>query len=157
MITYSKTAADTQHRIRELTWMNGRVFVILGVVALLISAFNLFAGFVGNAPAAITLGFQFLTVAAVAFAVYLVLYVKTKKAVTLNFDKLAEDEKIEFTLEKVDDTLEFTRLADGEVMLVKRKDIKSVKRLKHINVILLKNKKTIDLPKRDDIDELIRF
>ena len=157
MIEYSKTVADTKHRIRELTWLNGRIFVILGAVALLISAFNLFAGFVANESAAISLGFRLLTVAVVAFAVYLILYVKTKKAVTLNFDNFAEDGKIDFTLERVGDTLQFTRLADGEFMSVKRQDIRSIKQMKHINVILLKNKKTIDLPKRDDIDEMIRF
>jgi hypothetical protein len=84
--------------------------------------------------------------------------VKTKKAVTLNFDKLAEENKINFTLEKVDDsTLQFTRLTDGETMSVNILDIKSIKRLKTINVIILKNRKMIDLPKRPDIDDMISF
>ena len=115
-------------------------------------------GFAAGVNEMVTTGLQTLTLVGVLLAIYITVYVKTKKAVTLNFDKLAEDGKIDFTLEKIDDvTLEFTRLADGQTISVNILDIKSIKRLKTINVIVLKNKKMIDLPKRPDIDEMINF
>ena len=158
MIEYSKTESDIKQRIKELSWMNGRLFVWFAICVLPFSAYFFIAGILDNASEAITMGFQTLTMAAVLLAVYITIYVKTQKAVTLNFDKLAEENKIDFTLEKVDDcTLQFTRLTDGETMLVNILDIKSIKRLKTINVIILKNKKMIDLPKRPDIDEMISF
>ncbi len=158
MIQYSKTASDTKNRIKDLAWMNGRFFVFASVCVLPISAYYFFAGFVANAVEAVQLGCQLLIMAVVSFAVYCVIYSKSKKAVTVNFDKLAENDKIDFTLDKIDEeTLEFTRLSDGEVMRVNRFDIKTVKKLKSINVIVLKNKKFIDLPRRQDIDEMIRF
>lgn len=158
MIEYSKYASDTKSRIRELTWMHGRPFIISAACVFPISVYFFLAGILDNATEAVTMGFQTLTMVAVLLAVYVTLYVKTKKAVTLNFDKLAEDNKIDFTLEKIDDsTLQFTRLSDGQTISVNILDIKSIKRLKTINVIILKNKKMIDLPKRPDIDKMISF
>lgn len=158
MIEYSKTATDTKSRIRDLAWMNGRFFIFFAICVLPVSAYFLVIGFIAGVNEMVTTGLQTLTLFVVLIAVYITVYVKTKKAVTLNFDKLAEDDKIDFTLEKVDEyTLEFTRLADGQTMKVNILDIKSIKRLKSINVIVLKNKKFIDLPKRADIEEMITF
>ena len=158
MIEYSKTAADTKSRIRDLAWMNGRFFIFFAIFVLPVSAYFLVIGFLAGVNEMVTTGLQTLTLFGVLIAVYITVYVKTKKAVTQNFNKLAENDKIDFTLEKVDDsTLQFTRLTDGEVITVNILDIKSIKRLKTITVIVLKNKKMIDLPKRSDIDEMISF
>ena len=158
MISYSKTASDTKQRIRELAWMNGRLFIFLAACVLPISGCLFLVGILNNATQAVMMGFQTLTVVAVLLAVYVTVYVKTKKAVNVNFDKLAQEDRIDFTLEKVDEyTLAFTRLTDGETISVNILDIKSIKRLKTINVIVLKNKKMIDLPRRPDIDEMISF
>ena len=158
MIEYSKYASDSKQRIRDLAWMNGRFFIIFAICVLPVSAYYLVIGFIAGVNQMVTTGLQTLTLFGVLIAVYITVYVKAKKAVTLNFDKLAEDDKIDFTLEKVDEyTLKFTRLADGQTITVNILDIKSIKRLKSINVIVLKNKKFIDLPKRADIDEMITF
>ena len=158
MIEYSKYASDTKSRIRDLAWMNGRFFIFFAICVLPVSAYFLVIGFLAGVNEMVTTGLQTLTLFGVLIAVYITVYVKTKKAVTMNFDKLAENDKIDFTLEKVDDsTLQFTRLTDGEVITVNILDIKSIKRLKTITVIVLKNKKMIDLPKRSDIDEIISF
>ena len=158
MIEYSKYASDTKSRIRDLAWMNGRFFIFFAIFVLPVSAYFLVIGFLAGVNEMVTTGLQVFTLFVVLIAVYITVYVKTKKAVTMNFDKLAENDKIDFTLEKVDDsTLQFTRLTDGEVITVNILDIKSIKRLKTITVILLKNKKMIDLPKRSDIDEMISF
>ena len=157
MISYSKTESDIKNRIRDLAWMNGRFFVFAGVIVLPISGYYFLAGFVANSSEAIHLACSLLTLAAICFVVFGTVYSKTKKAVNLNFDKLAQENKIDFTLEKLDDALQFTRLSDGQVMVVSRSDIRSVKRLKTINVIVLKNSKFIDLPRRADIDEMISF
>lgn len=158
MIEYSKSVSDTKHRIRDLAWMNGGFFAIVGACVLPVSGYYFLAGIASNAPAAVKLGVQILTLAVVSFAIYLIVYTKTKKAVNTNFAKYEMDGKIEFTIEKIDEeTLEFTRLTDEESFQVCRADIKRIKRLKSINVIILKNKKTIDLPKQADIEELISF
>lgn len=158
MIEYSKHASDTKNRIRELAWMNGRFFIIFAICVLPVSAYFLVIGFAAGVNEMVTTGLQTLTLVGVLLAVYITVYVKTKKAVTVNFDKLAEENKIDFTLEKIDDsTLQFTRLSDGQTISVNILDIKSIKRLKTINVIILKNKKMIDLPKRPDIDKMISF
>ena len=158
MIEYSKYASDSKQRIRDLAWMNGRFFIIFAICVFPISSCFLVIGFIVGENEMVTTGLQTLTLVGVLIAVYITVYVKAKKAVTVNFDKWAEDGKIDFTLEKVDEyTLEFTRLADGQTMTVNILDIKSIKRLKSINVLVLKNKKFIDLPKRADIDEMISF
>ena len=158
MITYSKTISDTYRRIRDLAWMNGRFFAIAGICVLPASAYFIFAGTVSNSSAALKLGFQLLTLAAVLVAIYIIVYNKTKKAVQANFDEFEIDGKIDFSIEKIDDdTLEFTRLTDEESFQITKADVKCVKRLKYNNVIVLKDKRTIDLPKRADIDELIHF
>lgn len=156
MIHYSKTAADTYKRIRDLTWLNARLFVISGFIALPVGLYYLLIGMVGSIPNAVRIGGQMATLAAVCFAIYFIVLNKTKKAVTANFDEYEIDGKIDFTIEKIDeDTLEFTRVSSEESFQISREDVKSIKKLKHINVILLKDKRTIDLPKQADIDEMI--
>lgn len=158
MIEYSKYASDSKQRIRDLAWMNGRFYIIFAICVFPISAYFFVIGFAAGVNEMVTTGLQTLTLVGVLIAVYITVYVKAKKAVNSNFNKWAEDDKIDFTLEKVDEyTLEFTRLADGQTISVNILDIKSIKRLKTINVIVLKNRKMIDLPKRPDIDEMISF
>ena len=156
MIEYSKTAADNKKRIRDLTWMNARLFAILPILILPVSLYYFVAGTVVNSPDAVRLGGQLLTLAVVCVAIYIIVYSKTKKVVNANFEENEIDGKIDFTVERIDEeTLEFTRLTDEESFRITRADIKSIKRLKSINVIILNNKRTIDLPKQVDIDELI--
>ena len=158
MIEYSKHASETKQRVRDLAWMNGRLFIFFAIAVLPVSVYFLVIGFLAGVSQMLTTGFQTLTLVGVLLAVYITIYVRAKKAVTSNFYKWAEDDKIDFTLEKVDEyTLEFTRLADGQTMTVNILDIKSIKRLKSINVIVLKNKKYIDVPKRADIEKMITF
>lgn len=157
MIEYSKFASDTKKRIRDLTWMNAGIFAIVGVCVLPVSFYYFLAGIASNAPAAMKLAFQILTMAAVLLAIYFIVYTKVKKAVKANFEEYEIDGKIDFTIERIDeDTLEFTRLTDEESFQVSRADVKRIKRLKSIIVIILKNRTTIDLPKRADIEEMIK-
>ena len=158
MIEYSKTAADNKSRIRDLTWMNGRFFAILALCVMPVSAYHLMIGVFGNVHAAMQLGIQTLTLAAVLVAIYVIIYTKTRKAVIGNFEEYEIEGEIKFTIEKIDETtLEFTRLTDEVSFQVTKYDIKRIKRLKSTIVIILENKTTIDLPKRADIDALISF
>ena len=158
MIEYSKTAADTKHRIRDLAWLHGRIFAIAGFCVLPVSAYFFVGGMISDAPIAIKTGFQTLTLAAVLFAVYGILRSKLKKVVNRNFEAYELDGKIDFTVEKIDDdTLEFTRLTDEESFEIHKADIKCIKYLKFTNVVILKDKRTIDIPNRVNIDELISF
>ena len=156
MIEYSKTAADNKKRIRDLTWMNAKLFAIMPFVILPVSIYYFLVGIAANSPEAVGLGGQLLTLAVVCVAIYIIVLHKTKKAVNRNFEENEIDGKIDFTIEKIDEeTLEFTRLTDQESFQITKDDIKSMKRLRNINVIVLKNKRTIDLPKQIDIDELL--
>ena len=156
MIEYSKTAADNKKRIRDLTWMNAWLFAILPLVIMPVSIYYFLVGIAANSPEAVGIGGQLLTLAVVCAAIYIIVLKKTKKAVNRNFEANEIDGKIDFTIEKIDEnTLEFTRLTDEESFQITKDDIKSIKRLKSVNVIILKNKRTIDLPKQISIDELI--
>lgn len=158
MIEYSKTAADTKRRIRDLAWLHGKLFPIAGVCVLPFSAYFFLTGMASGAPEAVKLGWQLLTLSAVCFAVYLIVRSKLKKAVITNFETYEIDEKIDFTIEKTDeDTLEFTRLTDEESFEIHKADIKCIKYMKYTNVVILKDKRTIDIPNRVNIDELISF
>lgn len=157
MIEYSKTAADNKARIRELTWMQGRVFMIAASCVLPLSAFFFLVGIVGNNSEAVQFGIYCTTLFIVLLAIYGILYSKYKKAVTANFDNHEVDGRINFALEKIDDdTLEFSRLTDEESFQVQKSDIKAIRNMKTIHVIMLKDGRTIDLPKRADIDEMLR-
>ena len=158
MICYSKTASDTKRRVHDLAWLHGKIFLIAGVCVMPVSAYFLLAGMVSSAPNAVKLGIQILTLAAVCFAIYLITRSKLKKAVIANFEEYEMDGKIDFTIEKTDDdTLEFTRLTDEESFEIHKADIKGIKYLKYTNVVILKDKRTIDIPNRVNIDELISF
>jgi len=113
-------------------------------------------GFIGKVSVAVQLGIYAATLDAVLIVMYGILYDKFTKAVNGNFESYEIDGKIDFTLERIaEDTLVFTRLTDEASFQIQKSDIKTVRTLKTIHVILLKDGRTIDLPKREDIDELI--
>lgn len=158
MIEYSKTASDNKYRIRDLTWMNGRLFAVISIIAFILGGNFFLAGIVGNTEAALKLGLQILTMATVALAIYIIIYKKIKKAVITNFEEFEMDGKIDFTIEQIDEeTMEFTRLTDDQSFQIGKGDIKKIKSMKFNNIIILKNKTTVDIPKRVDISEVIRF
>jgi hypothetical protein len=158
MIQYSKSASDTKSRVRDLTWMNGRIFVIAAICLFPFAAYHLIAGILLSSAEALKLGIQLSTLTAVLLAIYIIIYSKTKKAVTSNFDECEVDGKIDFTIEQIDeDTMEFTRVTDMESFTIKKTDIKNIRCLKTINVIILTNKKTVDLPKQTDLTEILDF
>ena len=158
MICYSKTASDTKHRVRDLAWLHGRFFAIAAICVAPVCVYFFLAGIISNAPTLIQLGFRTMTLAAVLLAIYFILRSKLNKAVIANFEEYEMDGKIDFTIEKTDDdTLEFTRLTDEESFEIHKADIKGIKYLKYTNVVILKDKKTIDIPNRVNIDELISF
>ena len=158
MICYSKTASDTKHRVRDLAWLHGKFFLIASVCVLPVGAYCFLTGMASNAPGAVKMGVQILTLSAVCFALYLIMRSKLEKAVIANFEEYEMDGKIDFTIEKTDDdTLKLTRLTDEESFEIRKADIKCIKFLKHTNVVILKDKRTIDIPNRVNIDELISF
>lgn len=158
MIEYSKTAADTKHRIRDLAWVNGCFFMIAGICVLPVSGYFFLSGLLSKDPETIKIGIKTLTLAAALLAVYCIVRSKIKNAVITNFQECEIDGKIDFTIEKTDDdTLKLTRLTDEESFEIHKSDIKCIKFLKYTNVVILKDKRTIDIPNRVNIDELISF
>ncbi|MBE6958569.1 MAG: hypothetical protein E7447_05405 [Ruminococcaceae bacterium] len=156
MIEYSKLAADNKSRIKEMTWMKGRFFIISAICILPVVLVLFLLGFIGKVSVAVQLGIYAATLDAVLIVMYGILYDKFTKAVNGNFESYEIDGKIDFTLERIaEDTLVFTRLTDEASFQIQKSDIKTVRTLKTIHVILLKDGRTIDLPKREDIDELI--
>ena len=157
MIQYTKTAADHQNRIKEMTWMRGRLFVFGAAGVFVLMVFFFLVGVTGNNSEAIQFAIYTATLFAVLTAMYLILYFKFKKAVVTNFENNAVDGKIDFTIDKLaDGTLEFARLTDEESFTIEKYQIKTIRSMKNIHVILLRDGRTIDLPRRADIDEFVR-
>lgn len=157
MIEYSKTAADNKKRIQEMTWMKGRIFMILAMCVFPLSVFFFFVGFFGKVPEAVQMGTYTATLDVVLIVMYAILYDKFTKAVTRNFDAYELDGKIDFTLALIDDeTMEFTRLTDEETFQIRKEDIKKIRQGKTIILIFLKDGRTIDVPKRADIEDVIK-
>jgi hypothetical protein len=157
MIEYSKTAADNKNRIKEMTWMKGRIFMIFAMCVLPLSVFLFLVGFFGNVAEAVQMGTYAATLDVVLVVMYAILYDKFTKAVTRNFDAYELDGKIDFTLEQIDDeTMEFTRLTDEETFQISKKNIKKIRYGKTIILIILKDGRTIDVPKRADIEDIIK-
>ena len=158
MIEYSKTASDNKYRIQDLTWMNGRLFAVISIVAFILGGNFFLAGIFGKSDAALNLGLRILTIAAVALVIFITVYNKTKKAVLTNFEEFEVDGQIDFTIEQIDEeTMELTRLTDEQSFQIGRGDIKKIRYMKHTNIIILNDKRTVDIPKRVDISEVIRF
>lgn len=156
MIQYTKYASDIKKRINALTWVTGRIFIIIAACAMPITLYLFIVGIAAQEADALSMGCSALTLLIVVLVMYLVIYFKYRKIVTLNFYKLAEDGKIEYTLERTeDDHLRFTRLTDEESFEISRNEIRKIKHMKTISIVVLTNKKTVDLPRRPDIEELL--
>ena len=140
-----------------MTWMRGRFFIFVAIAVFALMMFFFLVGIFSKSGDAIQFGIYAATLFAVLIVTYCILYAKFQKAVIGNFDTYAVDGKIEFTLEKTEEnTLEFTRLTDEESFCIDKADIKTIRSMKTIYVILLKDGRTVDFPKQPDIDDLMR-
>ena len=61
MIEYSKTKADNKNRIKEMTWMKGRIFVYIGLVALPLMIFFLLVGILGKIADALNISRSYVS------------------------------------------------------------------------------------------------
>lgn len=157
MIQYTKYASDTKNRIKELTWASGGIFLIIAACVMPVTLYFFIVGIAAQQAEALSMGWRTLTLVLVLITMYLVVYFKFRKAVTSNFDMLAEDDKIEYTLETTaEGKLRFTRLTDEESFEISYSEIKKIKHVKTISIIFLKNNKTIDLPIDVDLAALIK-
>ena len=156
MIRYTQYASETKNRIKELAWMQGQPLVCIGMGAVPLAVYFLFVGYLEQVQEALLLGWSAIVLSVVCFSIYCIRYFSYKKALTENFAKYAVEDKIEWCAERIDgETLSFTRINDGTTFRVGQSEIKAVRRLKTIFVIVLKNKNVIDLPICADTDELI--
>lgn len=156
MIQYTRCAADTKNRIKELALASGGFFLILAACALVVAVVFFVAGAIAQNTVVSSFGMRALIFVFVLVGIYFVVYSNIRKAVKANFESLEVDGKIDYTLETTEDgKLRFTRLTDEEFFEINYADIKKIKHVKTITVIFLKNGKTVDIPIDVDLAGLI--
>ena len=156
MIEYSKTAEDIQNRVKDLAWMQGRflVYIAIGLCTLGLG-FVVYGLLLAN-TGYVGWGIQFVAFAVADMVVFSTLYKRIQKAVNKNFDEFAVEDRIDYTIETTEeDKLLFTRLTDGDSFEISWGDIKKIKYMKTILVLVLKNKRTIDMPRSVDLSSLM--
>ena len=104
---------------------------------------------------ALKMGWWTALLCLVCIILYLGILVTLKKALNSVFKQYAENGKIDFTLERVEDKLKITRLCDNKTVEIKQSEIKSIRFLKSVILIILKGKRWFDLPNSPEVNELI--
>lgn len=156
MIEYSKFEADTKNRVKDLAWMNGRFFIYAAYVFGAVGLGFILAGLIFTNQGWLGLGIQILALGIADVVVFITLYKRFQKAVTRNFDKYAVDGRIDYTIETTEEgKLLFTRQTDDDSFEIAWSDIRKMKYMKTIIVIVLRDKRTIDIPRSVDISVLM--
>ena len=156
MIEYSQYEGEVKNRIKEIALAKGLPLLIAAVVSLLLTTYFLFVGIMAEQREALKMGWWTALLCLVCIILYLGILVTLKKALNSSFKQYAENGKIDFTLEQFEDkTLKITRLCDNKTVEIKQLEIKSIRRLKSVILIILKGKRWFDLPNSQEIHELI--
>ena len=155
MIEYSQYENEVKNRIKEIALAKGLPLLIAAVVSLLLTTYFLFVGIMAEQSEALKMGWWTALLCLVCIILYLGILVTLKKALNSSFKQYAENGKIDFTLERVEDKLKITRLCDNKTVEIKQSEIKSIRRLKSVILIILKGKRWFDLPNSPEVNELI--
>ena len=155
MIEYSQYEGEVKNRIKEIALAKGLPLLIAAVVSLLLTTYFLFVGIMAEQREALKMGWWTALLCLVCIILYLGILVTLKKALNSSFKQYAENGKIDFTLERVEDKLKITRLCDNKTVEIKQSEIKSIRRLKSVILIILKGKRWFDLPNSPEVNELI--
>lgn len=156
MIEYSQYENEVKNRIKEIALAKGLPLLIAAVVSLLLTTYFLFVGIMAEQREALKMGWWTALLCLVCIILYLGILVTLKKALNSSFKQYAQNGKIDFTLEQFEDkTLKITRLCDNKTVEIKQSEIKSIRRLKSVILIILKGKRWFDLPNSPEVNELI--
>lgn len=155
MIQYSQYECEVKNRIKEIALAKGLPLLIAAVVSLLLTTYFLFVGIMAEQSEALKIGWWTALLCLVCIILYLGILVTLKKALNSVFKQYAENGKIDFTLERVEDKLKITRLCDNKTVEIKQSEIKSIRFLKSVILIILKGKRWFDLPNSPEVKELI--
>lgn len=155
MIQYSQYECEVKNRIKEIALARGLPLLIAAVVSLLLTTYFLFVGIMAEQSEALKMGWWTALLCLVCIILYLGILVTLKKSLNSVFKQYAENGKIDFTLERVEDKLKITRLCDNKTVEIKQSEIKSIRFLKSVILIILKGKRWFDLPNSPEVNELI--
>lgn len=156
MLRFTQYEKDIKRRAKQIAFARGRLLVVVALASLVLTAYFLIVGLGWQESEALKMGWMSAVLCLVCFLLYSRMYFVVKNIITTSFCKYATDGKIDFSLEQVNSTIKFTRMCDDKVFVIDKSEIKSICQLKTVNVFIFRDKSWLDLPNREDINELIK-
>ena len=154
MIKYSITKNDIKTQATALAVFKLKPLLIIGAVALPLSIYFLIVGYTSSEAEVLKMGYSSLLISVLAVVYFVAQYSVFNKALLAHFEKNAEDDKVEYSIAKIEGNIEIARTSDKFSFATV--DIEKVSCTKTNIIVRLGNKKFLAFPKQEDILKLLQ-
>ncbi len=154
MIKYSITKNDIKTQATTLAVFKLKPLLIIGAVALPLSIYFLIVGYASSEAEALKMGYPSLLISVLAVVMFVAQYSAFNKALLAHFEKNAEDDKVEYSIAKIEGNIEIACTSDKFSFATV--DIEKVSCTKNNIIVRLGNKMLLAFPKQEDIFKLLQ-
>lgn len=151
MITYSFDKKNIKQRVKELTLLQTKWFIVVAAIML---PFMIFYFCVGEREAAVEYGAPLAMGVLVFTILTLSAFFSIKNNIKRQFNSCTSEGLVEFSVEKNENTFTVKNFQSGNVFNFNTQNIVKISTTKSLIVVKLKNKMIFDFPKRQDIADL---
>ena len=154
MIHFSFKIDETKARTKTVTLIQSKPYLLIGGVSLVLATYFLVIGFLVDKEALVN-GFSLLWLTFLMTGVCVVRYYTYRKVIQNNF-KEAENDVIEYTIDKNGETIEITGTKNRKLIEFNLNDIENIYFKKRYIVLKLKSKIFVEFPNRQNIADLLK-
>lgn len=151
MITYSFDKKDIKQRVRELTLLRAKWFII---VAIIVIPLMFLCRFVYERGGTTYYVYPIVPVFVICVSCAIAIFVYTRNSVKRQFESCTSEGLIEFSIEKNGDVFIFKNFQNGNIFNFNTEDIVKISKTKRLILVKLKNKMLFEFPERRDVADL---
>lgn len=151
MITYSFDKKDIKQRVRELTLLRTKWFIIAAIIAI---PLMFLCRFVYERGGTTFYVYPIVPVFVICASWVVSIFFYTRNCVKGQFESCTSEGFIEFSIEKNGDAFIFKNFQNGNILNFNTEDIAKISKTKSLILVKLKSKMLFEFPKRQDIADL---
>ena len=157
MLNFSFQKSETKKRIRAIVLSQAKIFVIISVIIFPFVVYLLTVGHYYKDYECLVNGYSLLVIDVLFVAFIVALHIRIKKGICDTIEKFSEEEKINYTINKIDGQFCIKILNSGKELSFLGEDVKKIYYTKNYIIVKLKSKKIFDLPTNQEILEMLKF
>lgn len=153
MVNYSIERKHLKSRVEELTLFQSKFCLIAAAIALIPAIYFLVVGYMVDREALI-FGYSFLFLIVAMCFICVVIFCQFKSMIFQSFNAVCLDGKIDYVIEKTEETFEIKCINNNKSFVFSIDDISGISFQKNIIIVKLNSQKIIDFPNVYEIRQL---